>query len=127
MNDRSLPGQGPRRSRAALAGLALGGLGALAACAAEPAPVAVAISLGTRQCDSGGLQPAALALRLSDAGVRVLSQACGVDGRMRPSVCGAGDGRIAIFEIPAAQLATAQGLGYARLDTWPDAQREPCR
>jgi hypothetical protein len=89
--------------------------------------VAVAVSLGTKQCDSGGVQPATLARRLSDAGVRVLSQGCGVDGRMRPSVCGAGDGRIAIFEIPAAQLATAQGLGYVRLDTMPDAQREACR
>lgn len=102
-------------------------LGSLSACAAEPPPLAMAISLGTKQCEQGGLQPDALARRLTDAGVRVLAQGCGIDGRMRPAVCGAGDGRIAIFDIPASQVGSALNLGFVRLSSLPDAQREPCR
>jgi hypothetical protein len=115
----------PRRLMRMIVTGAVAALGA--ACAAEPPPLSVAISLGTRQCAAGGQQPEDLARRLRESGVQVLAQTCGSDGRMRPAMCGAADGRLAIFEIPAAQWAAAQALGYVRLDSMPDAQREPCR
>ena len=119
---------GPRRLMRSMRMIVTGAVAALgAACAAEAPPLSVAISLGTRQCAAGGQQPEDLARRLTESGVRVLAQTCGTDGRMRPAMCGAADGRLAIFEIPAAQWTAAQALGYVRLDTMPDAQREPCR
>jgi hypothetical protein len=97
-----------------------------AACTTVAAPVAVVRSLGTRQCEAGGTTPAALAQKLRDAGLSPLAPGCAHDGRMRPAVCGAPDGRLALVEIPHAQLARAQALGFVALSTLPEARREPC-
>jgi hypothetical protein len=105
----------------------------LAACAAQPAAapaapaVSVAKSLGGRQCEAGGTSLAALAAQLAQAGVTVRRQACGDDGRMRAAVCGAPDGRIAIFTIPAAQQALATQAQFVPLAALPDAREQPCR
>jgi D-arabinose 1-dehydrogenase-like Zn-dependent alcohol dehydrogenase len=90
-------------------------------------PMAVAHSLGSRQCEAGGTTPQALAERLREAGVSVATWGCGHDGRMRPAVCGAGNGQIAVLEIDPAQLAQARQLGFTPLVDWPDARRQPCR
>jgi hypothetical protein len=58
--------------------------------------------------------------------VPVLAVGCGTDGRMRPMVCGAADGRIAIIEIPAEHLAAADRLGFKPLTALPAARRLPC-
>jgi hypothetical protein len=104
----------------------------LAACAAQPAAaptpvVSVTKSLGGRQCEAGAASLAALAAQLAQAGVTVRRQACGDDGRMRPAVCGAADGRIGIFVIPAAQQALAAQAQFAPLAALPDAREQPCR
>jgi hypothetical protein len=57
----------------------------------------------------------------------VQRQACGDDGRIRPAVCGAPDGRIGIFVIPAAQQAQAARLQFTPLAALPDAREQPCR
>lgn len=98
-----------------------------AACSTMAAPLAVARSLGTRQCESAGATPQALAQALRDAGLEVRAVACGHDGRMRPAVCGAPDGRLAIVDIPGDQAARAQALGWVPLADLRDAQRQPCR
>jgi hypothetical protein len=103
-----------------------------AACATPAttaAPVWIAQSVGTRQCEEAPLnqrsgQVALAALR--DAGLVVSASACGTDGRMRPAVCGAGDGRLVLAEIPSDQLARAQALGWVPLALMRDAQRQPC-
>jgi hypothetical protein len=102
---------------------------AATACAAGTGDrVRVHISAGTKQCDTSGARGAAglqaLARPLEAAGVRVLAGACGDDGRMRIAVCGAGDGRIAIFDIAAADAAKAAQAGYAPLPA--DARERPC-
>lgn len=89
--------------------------------------VAVAHVLGSRQCEGGGTKPQALAERLREAGVPVSALTCGHDGRMRPSVCGAADGQMAVLDIDASQLDQARQLGFAPLADWPDARRQPCR
>lgn len=118
-----------------LARLTLISIAALgAACTTVAAPVhasagvavPVAQSLGTRQCESGGRTLQALAQSLRDAGVNVLAQACGHDGRMRPAVCGAPDGMLGIIEIPADQLAKARSMGFVTLASLPDARRQDC-
>jgi hypothetical protein len=102
---------------------------ALAGCghAAPPATAVVFHSLGSRQCEPGGLSPEELAGRLRDAGVEVRSIACGHDGRMRPAMCGAPDGRVAVFEIAAAQLETALAQGFQDGSGLPPGPREACR
>jgi hypothetical protein len=42
-------------------------------------------------------------------------------------VCGAPDGRIAIFTIPAAQQALAAQAQFVPLAALPDAREQPCR
>jgi hypothetical protein len=92
----------------------------------SPAPAALFISLGSLQCTGGGTTLVALERALQAAGVQPLSASCGFDGLVRPAVCGIPDGRIAIFEVPAAQSATGIALGYAALSQLPGASRGPC-
>jgi hypothetical protein len=108
----------------------------LAACAAQPAAapaapaapaVSVAKSFGGKQCEAGGAGLAALAAQLAQAGVTVQRQACGDDGRLRAAMCGAPDGRIAIFTIPAAQQVLATQAQFVPLAALPDAREQPCR
>lgn len=119
-------------------GLLLAALGAtLGACAQTPPAAApgpapalltVARPLGTQQCGDRGVATAELlAASLRAAGVQAQALRCGHDGRMRPQMCGAPDGRLAIVDVPAAQLEMAQGQGFQPLSRWPDARSEPCR
>lgn len=97
-----------------------------AACATVAAPVTVAQSLGNRQCEAGGRTLQSVAQSVRDAGIPVLAQACGHDGRMRPAVCGAPDGALAILDIPSDRLTQARSLGFVTLDSLPDARRQAC-
>ncbi len=98
---------------------------AASACAAPPAAsVTVFKALGSVQCSGGGATVPALARTLADAGVPVLASRCGSDGRMYPAMCGAADGRIAIFDIAAADAAAAAKLGFRPLG--PEAKERPC-
>lgn len=94
--------------------------------AAPEATVAMFMPLGTRQCEPGGAKPETLADNLRDAGIVVTAVGCGHDGRMRPAVCGAGNGRLAVVEVSAAHQALAESLGWKLLSTMPDARRQPC-
>lgn len=82
--------------------------------------------LGTLQCQPGGPTAESLAAALRDAGVPVAAVACGHDGRMRPAVCGAPDGRLAIVDIPERHQAQAESQGWRPLAAMPDARRQPC-
>jgi hypothetical protein len=62
---------------------------------------------------------------LQSAGVEVISASCGVDGLARPALCGAPDGRIAIFEISPAQSQLASSAGFSSLAGLPFV-RTPC-
>lgn len=110
-----------------LASALLVACGAPAARQEAAASVQVVKSLGGRQCEPGGMTLDALAAQLAGAGVMVQRRACGSDGRMRPAVCGAPDGRIGLFTIPAAQQAQAASLQFAPRATLPDAQEAACR
>lgn len=96
------------------------------ACTTVAAPVTVAQSLGNRQCEAGGRTLQSVAQSVRDAGITVLAQACGHDGRMRPAVCGAPDGVLALLDIPSDQLAKARSLGFVTLESLPDARRQDC-
>ena len=113
-------------TRASLAiALALG----TAACALAPASPQVAMfkSLEGRQCESVGRNADDVAAELTRAGIEVIARSCGHDGRMRPQMCGAADGRIVIVEVPASNKDAATALGFAPLSLRPDAIRAPCR
>ncbi|MFM7533150.1 MAG: hypothetical protein ACKO5J_11845 [Rubrivivax sp.] len=103
----------------------------MAACA-NPAPasapkaVSVFIVLGSRQCQDGGRTLEEVRKLLREAGVQVLAAGCGTDGMMYPSVCGAPDGRIAIVEVPEAQVEAARKAGFSLLSDRPRAQRLAC-
>ena len=64
---------------------------------------------------------------LKAAGVAVAAARCASDGRMRVAVCGAADGRLNAFEVPAAAMAAAQKAGFQPLKNLPDAQFTDCR
>ncbi|RMX07968.1 hypothetical protein D8I35_02250 [Corticibacter populi] len=68
--------------------------------------------LGSRQCEGGGSTLEQLQVQLAGAGVRVLAAAQGSDGRMYPAVCGAPDGRVGVFTIPAGQVDAAANAGF---------------
>ena len=108
----------------AAAALAVAGAGVAQG---APAPVAVYMSLGTRQCESsGGRSVAEVRKTLADAGIRVLAATCGTDGFAYPAVCGAPDGRIAILDVPAEQAGAAVKLGFRLLSDRPGATRSGC-
>lgn len=99
----------------------------VAACASTPPKaVSVYLSLGSRQCQEGGRTVSEVQKMLRDAGIEVLASACGNDGMMYPAVCGAPDGRIAIIDVPEAQVEAARKLGFSLLSERPRAQRIAC-
>jgi len=104
-------------------------LSALAACGSDANPPAsnmVFKSRGSVQCTGGGTPPAVMSLELTNAGIVVLSSACGVDGLGHVAVCGAPDGAINIFEIPESQASDALSLSFFLLSTLPTASEVPC-
>jgi len=103
----------------------------LAACAVDNTAgaverIAMARSTGAVQCEGGGLTLQQTERQLADAGIQVLSSSCGHDGRMRPMMCGRGDGSLHIVEIPASQAAKAEALKFIPLSRLPDAKRRAC-
>jgi len=89
-----------------------------------PVPAtAIYKSLGSVQCTGGGTTIAAIQNQLTDGGVTVLAASCGIDGLGHVAVCGADDGKIAIFDIPPSQLNAALALSFASLSALPDAKK----
>ena len=82
---------------------------------------------GSVQCTGGGTSPSAMERQLTDVGIQLLSSACGRDGNAHPAVCGAADGRIGIFKVPAAQAQAASALGFAPLSNLPAATTVACQ
>lgn len=83
-------------------------------------------STGSTQCQADGLSLAELTEQLNRAQVRVLDTACGVDGRIRTTVCGAPDGSIVVFDIPAAEAPQAAQAGFNPMSSLPDARIRDC-
>lgn len=83
--------------------------------------------MGSVQCAGGGTSLQAMERQLSDAGIPALSSTCGTDGNVYATVCGAADGRIGIFEVPAAQVQAASKLGFAPLGNLPAATKLACQ
>ena len=78
------------------------------------------LSLGTLQCqdnDNAELRLIQLSTLLTEAEIKIASAAISHDGRSRPAVCGAADGKIGLFKIPSKQLQRAQQLGYSLLES----------
>lgn len=68
-----------------------------------------------------------LEAQLTQAAIPVISASCGNDGMLHAAMCGAPDGRVGIFEVAAADVATAQTLGFADVSVLPpEAQRTGC-
>jgi hypothetical protein len=82
---------------------------------------------GSVQCVGGGIDLPAMARQLTDAGLQVLSSACGTDGLMRAAVCGTSDGRIGIFELSANDAQAASKLGFMPLSELREARIVPCK
>ena len=81
---------------------------------------------GSVQCTGGGLSLPAMERQLTDAGIQVLSSACGNDG-IYAAVCGAPDGRIGIFEVSAADSQASSVLGFLPLSNLSAATRAACQ
>jgi hypothetical protein len=79
----------------------------------------VYLLLGSLQCSGGGTTAGKLQQQLIDAGVEVIAARCGFDGVPRPALCGASDGRIAMFDVAEAHAVLALALGFALLSTLP--------
>jgi hypothetical protein len=94
---------------------------------AVTATVQIAQSNGAKQCVPGRITVTAMKRLLIDNGITVNSAACGNDGMMHTTVCGASTGEINIFTIPATSLNKAQTLGFAPLTDWPNAVTAPCQ
>jgi hypothetical protein len=108
--------------------LTLAILGSLTACGGgdEDAGSKVYKSMGSRQCNGGGVSLSALQAQLATANVQVHSAACGTDGLTYSTVCGGADGKIGIFEISPDQAGAAAAAGFAPLSTVPTAKTIPC-
>jgi hypothetical protein len=75
----------------------------------DPEPIAAVYKYsGSVQCAGGGISLAAMQRQLVDGGVTVLDSACGLDGKAYITICGAPDGAIGIFDIPASQSGRAR-------------------
>jgi len=94
---------------------------------AGPVVVAIYTSFGSVQCDGGGDTLTRLQQSLIAAGIEVFASRCGLDGVIRPAVCGDPDGRIAIFDIAQPELAVALLFGFALLNTLPGASGVICQ
>jgi hypothetical protein len=81
---------------------------------------------GAIQCESDGLSISEMRQQLDEAGIAVHDSACGADGKMYTTVCGAASGRIGMFEITASDLQTAAAMGFEPLNHLPEATRTPC-
>lgn len=93
---------------------------------AEDSSVSVYKSTGATQCAGNGMSLTTMQGQLTAVKVEVRSAACGADGMVYPAACGASDGRIGVFQIPAAQVSAAAEAGFALLSTRPDATIVPC-
>jgi hypothetical protein len=94
----------------------------------DPEPIAAVYKYsGSVQCTGGGISLAAMQRQLVDGGVTVLDSACGLDGKAYITICGAPDGAIGIFDIPASQAGRALSLSFAPLSDLPAAVKVPCR
>ena len=105
-------------------------LAALLGCGggSEPEPIAAVYKYtGSVQCTVGGISLATMQGQLAGGGVTVLDSACGLDGKAYIALCGAPDGAIGIFDVPASQTDRALSLSFARLSDLPAAVRVPCR
>ena len=92
----------------------------------DEAIVKVFKSRGFLQCTGGGTPPEVMRAELTNAGIVVLSSACGSDGQPHLAACGIGDGAINIFEVSENQAARAQALAFFLLSTLPTAREVPC-
>jgi hypothetical protein len=90
------------------------------------APVSLYKYFGSVQCAGGGVTLADMERQLTEADIQVLSYDCGYDGKAYPAVCGAPDGRMGIFEIPAVQAPGATAAGFAPLSDLPAATKNAC-
>lgn len=81
---------------------------------------------GSVQCTIGGMTLSAMESQLTNAGIPILTSACGTDGNIYTAVCGAADGRIGIFEIPATQESAASAIGFVPLSNLPAANKVAC-
>jgi len=95
--------------------------------AAAPATIAVFHSLGSRQCQPGGVTPEELADRLRSAGVTVSGVSCGTDGLIRAAACGTPDGHLAVFDIAPEQRDVALAQGFRVWTDLPAGKRQACR
>ena len=108
--------------------LAVAALGCSGANVAETqATVRVFKYAGSVQCTGGGADLSAMTRQLRDAGLQVISSACGTDGRMRVAMCGASDGRVGIFELSSKDAQLAAKLGFNLLSELPEAKTVPCK
>lgn len=83
---------------------------------------------GSTHCSSAsGSSLAQMAAPLKDAGVQIVSAACGKDGLLHTAKCGANDGRIGVFEIAVSDAKKADSLNYAKAGTLPDMSIGECR
>ena len=92
-----------------------------------PPSMSVYRYMGSVQCSGDGISLATMQEQLLEGGVTVLASACGADGKAHVAMCGAPDGAIGIFDIPAGQTARALSLSFARPSELPAATRVPCR
>lgn len=88
--------------------------------------VSVFKSNDTAQCTGGGVSLAALEGQLNAAGVTASAKSCGNNGLVYATVCGAPDGKIGIFDIPATQVQAASAAGFGLLSTLPNASKTGC-
>lgn len=74
--------------------------------------VQVSKSLSGHQCGDTGMNVDQLKSQLEEQKIQVYSQAVTSDGLLYPQVCGAPDGRIAVFTINKKEQDQAVELGF---------------
>lgn len=102
---------------------------AVAACnpVASTSTVKVYKPEGSISCQSGSGESLSEMLKgLSKQGISVKSAHCGTDGLVRAAVCNIPTGKINVYEIDAADLSEARGIGFRKIESLKDFRPTSC-
>lgn len=94
---------------------------------ATSSTVKVYKSQGSISCDSGsGISLTTMLGEFNRNGINVRSTHCATDGLVRAAVCGVSTGRLNVYEIDAADLNNAMGMGFRKVESLKGYQPSSC-
>lgn len=82
--------------------------------------VDVFISSGKLQCQDNAIPIDTTTSYLTNAGIVISNQSCGIINAGYPTVCGGETGEIHIYTIPKDEINSAENIGFTKVSTLED-------